>query len=256
MNLEVLLSVMNLKLDDLDKMNITSKCTVINQCGQNDKMVYKNFHIYSYNEVGVSNSRNKGLQYVTEDIVLLCDDDVMYSKEYEKIVIDEFKQNDKADVIIFNIDSENREIRKINKAKRLHIYNSLGFASANIAFRKNSILKSGIKFNTLFGPNAKYNNGEDTLFIVDMLKNKLKIYACPKVIGKVDNIKSTWFKGYDEEYFFNKGALFTAISKCFRIPLILQYLIRHEKVLKKISFFQAYKTMLKGSNEYMSFTQK
>ena len=33
MKLEVMLSVMNLKKEDLDKMNITSKCTVINQCG-------------------------------------------------------------------------------------------------------------------------------------------------------------------------------------------------------------------------------
>ena len=34
MKLEVLLSVMNLDIKDLDKMNITSKCTVINQCGK------------------------------------------------------------------------------------------------------------------------------------------------------------------------------------------------------------------------------
>ena len=32
MKLEVLLSVMNLDKKDLDKQNITSKCTVINQC--------------------------------------------------------------------------------------------------------------------------------------------------------------------------------------------------------------------------------
>ena len=61
MKLEVLLSVMNLNKKDLDKMNITSKCTVINQCGKNKQEKYKNFNIYSYDEIGTSNSRNRGL---------------------------------------------------------------------------------------------------------------------------------------------------------------------------------------------------
>ena len=34
MDLQVLLSVMNLKKEDLNKMNITSKCVVINQCDE------------------------------------------------------------------------------------------------------------------------------------------------------------------------------------------------------------------------------
>ena len=41
MKLEVLLSVMNLNKKDLDKMNITSKCTVINQCKTNKQEKYK-----------------------------------------------------------------------------------------------------------------------------------------------------------------------------------------------------------------------
>ena len=53
MKLEVLLSVMNLKKEELDKMNITSKCTVINQCDKKDFEKYKNFNIYSYNEKGL-----------------------------------------------------------------------------------------------------------------------------------------------------------------------------------------------------------
>ena len=45
MKLEVMLSVMNIKKTDLTKMNITSKCTVINQCKKNDYEQYKNFII-------------------------------------------------------------------------------------------------------------------------------------------------------------------------------------------------------------------
>ena len=90
MKLEVMLSVMNLNKEDLDKMNITSKCTVINQCEKGGFEQYKNFYIYSYNEIGLSRSRNRGLENATEDIILICDDDVIYDENYEKNVIQEF----------------------------------------------------------------------------------------------------------------------------------------------------------------------
>lgn len=251
MKLEVLLSVMNLNKKNLDKMNITSKCTVINQCGHNKKEKYKNFNIYSYDELGTSNSRNRGLEHITEDIILLCDDDVVYNKDYEKKVLEEFQKTPTADVIIFNFNVKNRKKRIIKKIKRLHIFNSLNYATYNIAFRKNSILDKNIRFNTLFGPGSKYNNGSDTIFIRDIYRNKLKVYSSPQYLGIAYNKKSTWFKGYNEKFFFNKGALFTAINHKIRHVLILQYLIRHKEVLTNIKFMKALKLMLEGSKEYL-----
>ena len=249
MKLEVLLSVMNLDINILNKMNITSKCIVINQCGENNYRKYKNFNIYSYDEIGVSNSRNRGLEHISEDIILLCDDDVVYNDNYEKIVLDEFKNNPKADVILFNVRSLYRKKRVIKKSKRLHIYNSLSFATYNIAFRRKSV--ENIRFNILFGPGAKYNSGEDSLFIRDLFKNKLNVFCSPLYLGIVYNKTSTWFKGYNELYFFNKGALFTAINRKIRYLLMLQYLLRHKEVLVDFNFFEAYIIMLKGSINYL-----
>jgi glycosyltransferase involved in cell wall biosynthesis len=249
MKLEVMLSVMNLQKKDLDKMNITSKCTVINQCKKNNFEQYKNFNIYSYNEVGAANSRNRGLEHITEDIIVICDDDVIYTDTYEKDILDEFKKNPKADIIIFNIDSPNRKIRINKKNKRLHFYNILSYSAQRIAFRKNSI--KNIKFNVLFGGGAKYSSGEDTLFLVDALKDNLKIYLSTKNIGIVNHETSTWFKGYTEKYFYDKGALFTAISKKYRKILCLQYLLRHKEALTNYKLKEAYKIMKKGSNDYL-----
>lgn len=252
MKLEVMLSVMNLNKEDLDKMNITSKCTVINQCGKENFEKYKNFNIYSYNEIGTSNSRNRGLEHITEDIILLCDDDIIYNEDYEKNILQEFKNNKKADVIIFNVNRKHIKKRMIKNRKRLRIYNCLHYASVNIAFRKNVVLEKKIKFNNLFGPNAKYSNGEDTLLIVDMLKNKLKIYSSPINIGISNGNKSTWFNGYNEKFFFDKGALFTVINKRLRLFLIIQYLIRHNDILSNINFLKALKIMLRGSKDYIN----
>ena len=251
MKLEVILSVMNLKKEDLNKMNITSKCTVINQCDKEAFEKYKNFNIYSYNELGLSNSRNRGLEHVTEDIVILCDDDVVYNEDYEKNILQEFENNPKADVIYFNMYSPYRKKRELKKRKRLHFYNCFHHASCNIAFRRESIKNKNIRFNNKYGDNARWGNGSDTIFIRDALRNKLKIYSSPIYLGTVYHRESTWFKGYDEKYFFNKGALFTAINRRFRIFLCLQYLIRHREVLQNIKLLQAFKIMLKGSNDYI-----
>ena len=89
------------------------------------------------------------------------------------------------------------------------------------------------------------------MFIVDMLKNKLKIYSSPYIIGEAHNKKSNWFNGYNERYFYLKGILFTAISKRFRHILMMQYLLRHRYVLTEYSLIKAYKIMLRGSKEYL-----
>lgn len=249
MKLEVLLSVMNLKVHDLDKMNITTKCTVINQCGKEGYKKYDNFDIYSYNEVGLANSRNRGLEHVSEDIIILCDDDVIYYEDYEKRIINEFKKNKDADIIIFNIESPNRKIKMNKENKRLHFYNVLRYSSQRIAFKKKSI--EGITFNNLFGAGAKYTSGEDTLFLVSSLKKGLKIYSSKKYIGIVNHTTSTWFKGYNEKFFFDKGALFTAINPRIRHFLMWQYLLRHSEVRKDIKFFKALGIMKNGSKDYL-----
>ena len=136
------------------------------------------------------------------------------------------------------------------KKKRLRIYNSLRFTSCRIAFKRKKIDNCKIVFNNLFGAGAKYSNGEDTLFLVDCLKNKLKVYSSKKNIGIVYQKKSTWFNGYNEKYFFDKGALFTAISDKFRFFLILQFLLRHKEFLTELKFFYSLKTMLDGSRDY------
>jgi len=251
MNLQVLLSEMNIKKDDLTNMNITGKCVVINQCDRNAYEKFGNFDIYSYAERGAANSRNRGLEHITEEIIILCDDDVVYDDGYEEKILEEFERNKNADIIVFNLNSPNRKIKQNTKEKRLHFYNILRYSSPRIAFRRESIEKNNISFNKLFGPGAKYTSGEDTLFLVDSLKNKLKIYSSTKNLGTMYHEKSTWFNGYTEEYFFNKGALFTALGGKLRFILFIQFLLRHNEIIKKVPFFIAFKYMINGSNDYI-----
>ena len=256
MNIEVLLSVMNLEIKDLDKTNISGKCCVINQCNENNYFKYKNFFIYSYAEKGLSKSRNRGLEKASSDIILLCDDDVKYSDNYENDILNEFNNNPDADIIIFNLKSIHRENKVIKKNKKLHLYNSLGYSSPRIAFKRKSILDRNISFNEMFGSGSIYSSGEDVLFIVDSMKSGLNVYLSCKCLGEVDNKSSNWFKGYNEKFFFDKGALYTAINMKFRYIYMLQFLIRHHKYLNEVSFSKAYKLMRNGSNDYIKRLKK
>ena len=102
----------------------------------------------------------------------------------------------------------------------------------------------------------KNAGGDESLFIVACVKNKLKIYSSFVNLGTVYHDKSTWFRGHNEEYFFDKGAFFTAINKKLRIPLILQFLIRHKEFLEKVKFSKAFKCMIQGSNSYINYCKK
>jgi hypothetical protein len=254
MKLEVLLSVLNLDIKSLDNMNITSDCLVINQCGKDGYKKLNNFKIYNYNELGHANSCNRGLEKSESDIILLCDDDVKYNHYYEKKILYEYNKLKDADIIIFNVNNNYRKKRFIQSNKRLHFYNILRYASYNISFKKDSI--KNIKFNNFFGAGAYFSNGgDDTIFLIDCLKKGLKIYSSPITIGNIVSNDSTWFKGYNKKYFFDKGALYTHMSKTFKHLLFLQHLIRHREVLTEHSFIQAYKEMIKGSKEYLKVTK-
>lgn len=95
------------------------------------------------------------------------------------------------------------------------------YGTVRIAARRNSLIKHNITFNQNFGGGSKYGSGEDTLFLTECLKAKLNIYAVPEYIGTIkDERESTWFKGFNEKYFMDKGALFYFL-------LIIQFVLRN-----------------------------
>lgn len=254
MDLQVLVSTM--KQNDhslLEKMNIQSDALIINQCDTNkyEEFLFRGHKIrfLSFAERGVGLSRNNALMRATSDICLLADDDVRYIDRYYEIILDAFKKNKGADVIVFNVPSTNnkREEYIIPKERRVRFYNCLRYGTFRIAVRKESIYKANIYFSLLYGGGAKYGSGEDSLFIMDCIKKGLKVYACPEKIGHVTHEESTWFQGYTDKFFLDKGALFFSLSKRWAILLCFQFSVRHRKMFQSSKTLgEGLKLMLKG----------
>lgn len=258
--LEVLMSVMNLRnqqefYEKIKQNKITTKVLVVNQIEEDKEIFnYKNENktIYSFKEKGASKSRNRLIEKATGDICIFADDDMVYNEGYEKIILDEFEKNKDAEIIIFNIKNINKNREKIKKIrnKKINILDIMKVRSSQIAFRKEIIKKYNISFDENFGPNSIFEKGEETIFLADCLKKKIKIISRNVNIGNAYNYNSTWFTGFNEKYLYDQGAIFYRNYNNFYKIYILQYIFRKYKLYKNnVTLINAYKQMKAGALE-------
>lgn len=213
MKLEVLVATMGQSDCSLaEKMNIGSHAVIANQCGRwgYEENASGTVRMLSTDTVGVGVNRNLALQLSKADILLFADDDVSYYDGALSGVINAFQELPDADVIFFGIDmTRNGEVfdKRRNQKKRLHIWNSLRYGAARMAVRREAVLKNRLAFSTLFGGGCRYCSGEDTIFIADSIRAGLHVYSHDLVLGTCAKDSSTWFAGFDEKFFFDKGAM-------------------------------------------------
>lgn len=219
MKIEVLVAAMHQKNHSLiEKMNIQSDVVVGNQCDFNSVEEFEwNTHQIKYlnfAERGVGLNRNNSLMRADGDILVFADDDEVFNDGYADVIKKAYKEIPDADAIIFNISTIGTDVgrKNIKKIKRIKLLNALNYGAVRLSVKNIAVKKHNLTFSRLFGGGAIYSSGEDSLFIADLLKNKLKVYVYPAVIATVDQTSSTWFEGYTEKYFYDKGALFAAFS--------------------------------------------
>ena len=196
-----------------EQMHIQSDAVLVNQCDSEGEEETKrdgySFRIVSMKERGVGLSRNTCLNHATDDIVLFSDDDIVYDEDYVKKVEEEFEKHPEAEMIMFNVSVCDERRTYVNEGfKKLSRFNIGRFPAYSIAVRRNVLLDKKIRFSELFGGGAKYSNGEDSLFLRDAYKSGISMYATETHIGSEIPRSSTWFEGYTEKFFFDRGVLF------------------------------------------------
>jgi glycosyltransferase involved in cell wall biosynthesis len=146
--------------------------------------------------VGVGLNRNIGLKAATAEFVLFADDDVVYNDGMPAAVVAAFRENPRADVLIFGMDivkggvvTEKRHL----KNKRLQVTNALRFGTYTIAARREALEKHHITFHEMFGGGCPFSAGEDTLFLKACFDHKLRVYSHSYVLGICRKDDSSWF---------------------------------------------------------------
>lgn len=256
-NLEVLCVTMHQKdFSKLKEMNIQSDVVFANQA---DRYAYEELEFNGHtarmittDQRGVGRNRNTALLSAKREICLLADDDVIYDEGYENAILDSFNALPQADIIIFNCHSDSeRKPRIKKKIKRVRKWNFMGYGTCRIAIRKSSILKKNIFFSMLFGGGALYSAGEDSLFLKEALDKGLKIYTHPYNIGLVTYETSTWFSGFNEKLFFDKGAWLQAAFPNIKYLLACYFAIRFRR-LSSLKPMNMLRLMINGMKAYQN----
>ena len=209
MELEILLSCMNQEdMSIVKKSWITGNVLIINQCDKeqetSEKTLQGTARMISTRERGLSRSRNMALRHAKGDICLLCDDDEMFLPGYEDTILKAFEKYPKAAVIAFNL--TNRKPRLKQQPQRIHYLTSLRLSSCYLAFRREAILKADLQFDERMGAGSGNGSGEENKFLLECLKKGLQIYYVPETIAELEDNGSTWFFGFDEMFFYQRGA--------------------------------------------------
>ncbi len=236
----------------ITKMNIQTDAIISNQCDTFEVVNYceegKKISYINTATRGVGVNRNIALLNASKDICLLADDDMRFYDNYEKIVLDTFRKYNKADVIIFNIE-EKPIVRPVTKKViNINLLNYRRYGAARIAFIRKSVSYHGIFFNTNFGGGTEHSSGEDSLFLRDCLNKGLKIKAVPITIAKLQDVgrESTWFCGFTEKFFFDKGVFYALAHKKTAFIWCLQYCLRNKTEVAECGFSKALTQMKKG----------
>ena len=254
MTLDVLLSAMNLEnYHYIDSLFVTGNCVIINQCDkeciQDIKEDGRHITYIETKERGLSKSRNMAIQMSTSDICILCDNDVEYHTEYEKIILKAYEDHPEYDIILFHVNSELDPMPHYKSARPLNYITCLKGKSYEITFRRKRV--EGVYFDERIGAGTVFGQGEENAFLYACLRKGLKLYYIPTEIASLRYEESTWKTGFDKTFFISRGASFEAMSHCLSILLIIQYAIRKYKLYyKEMGMWDAFRYMFLGRRQY------
>ena len=256
-DLEVLISALGKDAQALASgMNLECDAVLVDQGSRDDRYEFNTSEGHTVRTIesverGIGRSRNLALEEARGRIVLFSDDDIVYSEGYAESILKAFEAHPEADIIMFNVNvSEERKTYQIDKEIRVHKWSVGRYPAYAAAARLDSIREAKVKFSVLFGGGARYSNGEDSLFFMDCLRSGLKIIGVPYNIGTEVPRESTWFHGYNDKFFFDRGVLYSFLyGNVAGIWAIRFVLAKRRTYAGQMKTSDAYKLMCRGIKE-------
>ena len=272
--MQTLLSVMEQgdPLDYIEKLNIRTDAVIVNQCGREgthevtlgDGMVIvdgkprggtdegrleQKVTVIERNEKGLSRSRNLALLRATDDICIFCDNDVRYEDDARDIIEEAFRRYPEAGIICFFIERPERHAPVRTSEGLMSKKDMMRIFSPEMAVRRSML--GELRFDEDFGAGAKYQMGEENIFLFEAARRGIqRIYIPVKIAQTLPN-ESSWFTAFDRDFYIARGAGYEAMDPGLWHILTWQNLIRKRNEYKAtIGTFEAYRAMREGRKEY------
>jgi|AP95_1055475.scaffolds.fasta_scaffold00429_3 hypothetical protein len=227
---------------------------IINQSKKKLNFLQNNCRVINTNEIGLSNSRNLAINNSKGEICLLSDDDVIYSSDFVESIKNSFEKNKNAEIITYQSTNELGKLFKDYPKIKTHNKRSIStINSFLIAFRRDSIIKNKIQFDSKFGLGSTFETGDEYIFLRNALEKKLNIIHCPKVILSHKSISSGQVVGKDK-IIFARAAIFYKYYGTLSYLKLFHHIILllNIKAIVFAEFFLKYKIGLKGIKKYKS----
>ena len=262
-NLQILISTKGKKdLSFLDKMfkncNPMDYSIIVVDQSESEKdlsAISEKFDIKYYNiqANGLSNSRNFAISKSTGAICLLCDDDVIYEKDFYEIIINSFDQND-SDVITYYAKNDNGSLFKDYPSLINHNYKSISYINSFlIAFKREKIVANNIKFDPLFGLGAIFQTADEYIFLRNILEKKLRIRSCPKIILTHPTESSGQDAGIDKNIFARAAIFYKFYGYVSYVKLIHHiFLLKRKNMIYFNEIISKFMVGLKGIKKFKS----
>ena len=239
-------------LDFAKKMNICAPAVIANQNGKYSVTQEGNLVMIDTPTRGVGINRNIGLHFVDAEYAFIVDDDMVFYDNAMDILNAAIHQHPDADVIIFGFDyTKGSEFmrKRMQRSEHIKLHNCLKYGICCALLKVSSIRKANISFTTLFGGGCLYGSGEDSLFYLDCIRKKLRIYTYAESVGMNQYRESTWFTGYNEKYFYDKGAWIACAFPNMLLPMLC-YFSLHFKKYANLPLHIIVKRLYQGASSY------
>lgn len=271
MNVTVLISCMYQKdTSIIERTKVQTDVVVVNQCDE-DKVEEFTFinnagreckaKFVCTTERGLSRSRNMALRNAWGDYCIFADDDEKLTDDYESIIVSAFKRNPKADIVVYNYQDQNSRLKNNYKqpiSEEKEASKNHNYSSVALSFKLDKVISREVWFDVRIGAGSGIiSAGEESVWQALVRKRGLKIFQCPEYITSVTQANSTWFKGYDEKYFYDLGANLTARYGMIKYVYQFYYPYRLHKETKLSIWQQLYyiNAGMKGFAKSMGYKQ-
>jgi len=254
MKLDILLSCMHQQDASLvHASGIVGNAVVINQCDREDYLEESTatgrVRMIFTCQRGLTKSRNLAIRSSDADVCLLCDDDEKFVADYERKILEAYRDLPQADVIIFKM--VGRSASFPDRVMELRFPKTMHVSSWQISFRRQRLMDVGVQFDELLGAGSGNGAEEELKFLTDCEKANLAIYYVPAEIASVAQAESTWFGGFTETFFENRGATTRYVLGAGLASLYAVYYIVRKRGLygKDISPSKALRATFRGIRE-------
>lgn len=202
---------------------------------------FTNVHVES-SKKGISVSRNIGMEYVNGSIVAFADDDCWY-KENAVEYVHNYMSKNKSQIVTFqHIDKDLNQFPKKYPQKSIDKLSKrmvLKQASIDIFVNAESVPCYGIPFDERFGLGAKYNSGEENIYLMDLRGRGYSISYEPHVVSYHPNKVKKGDK-LNGDMLIGKGPLFKRLfgdkmGTCMYAAFMAKKMFKAKGVLKVYS---------------------